>query len=66
MPVLIYMVGALEPKQINVPFEDVVLNIGQIKQGGNALAIGRDCDGARVAVNVDRILTVEEITDEDE
>lgn len=66
MSVIVKMAGALEPYELDQYFDDTVLTIGQIKQGGNALVIGRDVQGNRIAINVDRILSIHGVSDDDE
>lgn len=60
MSVVVYLAGALEPQELDQHFEDTVLSIGQIKQGNGSLVVGRDIDGHRIALNVDRIISLHE------
>lgn len=66
MSVLVKLAGALEPVELDQYFDDTVLTIGQIKQGGNAIVIGRESNGNRVGINIDKILSIHETEDFEE
>lgn len=66
MSVVVYLAGALEPVELDQIFEDTVLSIGQIKQGNGSIVIGRDIEGRRIALNVDRIISLHDTEDDEE